>query len=540
MALLGFSVANITYSIPEILIREGTFLHTYLRFQGVKNRDMDGNYILDPEDHHHFQEFYNFLLGGDFTWNEDIAAYFGFMGYPNTLEYPLSFWKVKLQDNWIRDNFYKLELWKEDSNLYSDLIQIQRGPYVGLVEIPHEEDPRVINFSNTAFDLEMVKNVDFASGNIILAGGSLTLLLSKDPRMPHDLDFFLMTKDPLVAKEEIKKLLVNYPCMSSVCENTEIILTQNAITIGSYRPYTQIIFRLYQCPSETVHGFDIDASGVLYDGKAIWATRRAYYAHVHKINYFDYDRMSPTYGYRLAKYATRGYQVWLPDFDKKNKLTRKLAEIVYQCKRDYRTKTEEDCSLYLERGVIPRQEAMAALKNNSSVRELCKKANPVDLILFATYFRYLPTLPFSDYDSLPDKKPVIREKNIILRPPGGEPEPYWFNEEDSHEWSTYYYLGKGYLKIKGIFPSEFFKELQGQIEEDIFDLSKEFQEITGLPGKIQWKTQDPMSQVTSTFHPTQLKSIQEWYDSAEYCKEKEFSPISESCEKFGYPEDLLE
>lgn len=69
-----------------------------------------------------------------------------------------------------------------------------------------------------------------------------------------------------------------------------------------------------------VHGFDLDCCGILWDGSyeykdykvpALWATERAIYANKHKVNWFDPERASPSYAYRL-----RGYEIMLPMFDK--------------------------------------------------------------------------------------------------------------------------------------------------------------------------------------------------------------------------------
>lgn len=59
----------------------------------------------------------------------------------------------------------------------------------------------------------------------------------------------------------------------------------------------QIILRLYKAPTEIVHGFDLDCCGILWDGEKLWATKRAIWAY--KNNWFDPERASPSYAYRL-------------------------------------------------------------------------------------------------------------------------------------------------------------------------------------------------------------------------------------------------
>jgi hypothetical protein len=90
--------------------------------------------------------------------------------------------------------------------------------------------------------------------------------------------------------------------------------------------------RLYKTPSEVVHGtldlnptlwfcncktcFDVDCCGlVLYDSK-VWLTERCLYALVNGYNTVSFDRLSPSYEHRLAKYGTRGIAICIPDFNK--------------------------------------------------------------------------------------------------------------------------------------------------------------------------------------------------------------------------------
>lgn len=77
--------------------------------------------------------------------------------------------------------------------------------------------------------------------------------------------------------------------------------TGKKIVDGTYIQI-QFITRLYNSPSEIVHGFDLGASSLLYDGKNIWGTKRC--VHCLKTNnvYYDSFRGSSTYYNRLRKY----------------------------------------------------------------------------------------------------------------------------------------------------------------------------------------------------------------------------------------------
>lgn len=84
-------------------------------------------------------------------------------------------------------------------------------------------------------------------------------------------------------------------------------------------PYrsVQIVLRLYKSPAEVLAGFDVDAPSCAYDGKTVWANPRALVAMIRQANTVDMTRRSPSYEVRLAKYATRGFEVYIPDLDRK-------------------------------------------------------------------------------------------------------------------------------------------------------------------------------------------------------------------------------
>lgn len=104
------------------------------------------------------------------------------------------------------------------------------------------------------------------------------------------------------------------------------IRSAHAVTIvcewpQRYRPYPkfsncrhiQIILRLYSSPSEILVGFDIDACAVGFNGSDVFACPRAFISLVTQSVTVDMSRRSPSYEMRLAKYATRGFEIFVPD-----------------------------------------------------------------------------------------------------------------------------------------------------------------------------------------------------------------------------------
>ena len=71
--------------------------------------------------------------------------------------------------------------------------------------------------------------------------------------------------------------------------------------------------RLYHSPAEILAGFDVDSACFAYDGTRVLASPRALTSLIRQANTVDMSRRSPSYEIRLAKYAARGFEVYVPD-----------------------------------------------------------------------------------------------------------------------------------------------------------------------------------------------------------------------------------
>jgi len=76
------------------------------------------------------------------------------------------------------------------------------------------------------------------------------------------------------------------------------------------------VLRLYKSPAEILAGFDIDAPCCAYDGTNVWANPRSLVSMIRQCNTVDMTRRSPSYEVRLAKYAARGFEVYVPNLDR--------------------------------------------------------------------------------------------------------------------------------------------------------------------------------------------------------------------------------
>ncbi len=80
----------------------------------------------------------------------------------------------------------------------------------------------------------------------------------------------------------------------------------------------QIVLRLYQSPAEILAGFDIDAPCFAFDGRHVITNPRALVALIRQANTIDITRRSPSYEMRLAKYASRGFEIYFPELKRQD------------------------------------------------------------------------------------------------------------------------------------------------------------------------------------------------------------------------------
>ncbi|TFK24215.1 ankyrin repeat protein [Coprinopsis marcescibilis] len=167
--------------------------------------------------------------------------------------------------------------------------------------------------------------------NVIAAGGSVLACLtplsgedneSKRAIRKHyhsvayptsDVDLFLWGLN--AEQAEVKIQSIYKAVRDSVPWDVTCIRTNHTVSIHSQYPYrsVQIILRLYLSPAEILAGFDVDAPCFAYDGTKIWGNPRAIVAMMRQCNTVDMTRRSPSYEVRLAKYARRGFEVYVPD-----------------------------------------------------------------------------------------------------------------------------------------------------------------------------------------------------------------------------------
>lgn len=310
--MINISYLNEIFKIDKKYFDEKSFLYSSLEFIENNSIMFELNENISLFD---FKQYLLFLQFKDFDITNGFLKLLDFdRGIKNNQNHPLDYFKIKIKEDLIRDNFYQLKLYED--------------PYFNLFEVI--EPPVKENMNLIDSILEIIDNKA-----AIVAGGSLISKINNN----SDIDIFLVGINENEANKIIEKLFKinkfiiakknNQDKNSKYIKSYLITLTEHTYSFffrrnghrDDQKIEIQIILRLYKSPAEIIYGFDIDCCGFLYDGKTMFCTERAKYSYENKINHFDIDRMSPSYAYRLAKYKKRGYKIWLSNFNK-NKINK--------------------------------------------------------------------------------------------------------------------------------------------------------------------------------------------------------------------------
>jgi hypothetical protein len=159
--------------------------------------------------------------------------------------------------------------------------------------------------------------------HVAVCGGyifSALYVVPTNGKMRPDIDIFLYDVSDadatLIIKQIVRYIENNRPA-HVVDKFVHVARSAETITIYDYfGTKWQIILRIYTTLSEIVHSFDVDSCCLAYDGRQILATDRALYALNAGYNTVNFDLLSPSYEWRLTKYATRGMAVYVPNFNR--------------------------------------------------------------------------------------------------------------------------------------------------------------------------------------------------------------------------------
>ena len=257
-------------------------------------------------------------------------------------------------EKFMRDNLYNIEFLEHsmNTNYYHNLIKIdisdfaeEYNEYILLNEKPKNllfqsnQTPLYIDkfghiciFSFTArmglgkhgynYKISFLFNIARDCGvKIFIAGGYIfnnlmDITIHEKTKKKPDVDIFFVDSDENLILEYIKTVIEYLEAEYYAHGECNVKRTKNTISITNHMfPEYQFILRIYKTYSEVIHGFDVDCCCIGLDGKDMYMTERCKYAIFNGYNTVNFDLMSPSYEYRLAKYGTRGMSVYIPGIE---------------------------------------------------------------------------------------------------------------------------------------------------------------------------------------------------------------------------------
>ena len=483
-------------------------LHFESNYEGIIDiSDIDNVEIED------MMEYLNYLSMGDFIITYGFNKMLQYdQGKTNDQNLPEDFWKIKIQEDLIRDNFYRLKLWTD--------------PHFGLVKINDDIIPKD--------NLKTIKELMGIVGNrAIIAGGSLLNPFNNG----SDIDLFAVGLNEDQAKQLVDDLMSKY--------GYDMVISEHAITFSFFR--IQIILRLYHCMSEVLHGFDLPICAVGYDGKSLYATKGWIHNHKHEISYFDKDRMSRSYFYRLAKWHIRGYKVILPMFNEDridklalvSKITSKTYTIddviksqlkmggrVIEDKLSSRHFTDEYIMDIIDRFCKDtlseffltggRAKSTKDIKDKDKKREIIKQnklrlkdaLTQQNVLFMAILWNHIPKVTLENKKMTSDYEGKgIFINRFSYKPTGSKSDHMIMNDKSI------------FMGLRGnIMQSLMYGDNQKATFNALINNDNQYsREIKKFYESIKWMTHNPMKQLTGSFHPETMQDLQKWFiDSGVY------------------------
>ncbi|CAN0352712.1 unnamed protein product [Ascophyllum nodosum] len=234
---------------------------------------------------------------------------------------PLLPWKVLdphlgLMDVLENHALFTHQAWDAEEEATPKLFDFNTGHPAGRAVVNREEFFQQFN----VFTEGQLTFMDW--NNVIAAGGSVLASTHPPPPGPlrdfyhtqayraSDVDLFLYGLDDKAATQKVRQIYASIKLANS---KIFAVRTLRAITFVSEFPYrkVQIVLRLYKTLAEVLHGFDVDACSIGFDGHTVWCTNRAARAMCKRYNVVDLSRRSPSYENRLFKYSKRGHAVFV-------------------------------------------------------------------------------------------------------------------------------------------------------------------------------------------------------------------------------------
>lgn len=324
-----FKVDGRLFKFPAGTIPEGSLLSSFLSTQLPVEKDGDC-IVLNEVEPEAMKIVHDYLVHGVLPEPEHLHIMDAFQ-----IE---SYELASCQEDYMRRHMYDPEFQQHEVNT---------DPHYGLVEInealwrrltvQRPDDPNLLftqqRLEKRSWDevqASLKKVARFCRPEILVAGGRVFSALFGT--RSGDVDLFFHGVDHQPALQLVTDIF-------NELGHANVTRTANALTFEQNRKEIQVILRLYQTPSEVLHGFDVDCCSLGFDGKKIWATQRALYALTRGYNTINFGRLSPSYEYRLVKYGTRGMSIRVPNLDRDKIKVAELEARWQQWKEDLKDLT---------------------------------------------------------------------------------------------------------------------------------------------------------------------------------------------------------
>ena len=252
-----------------------------------------------------------------FSLNQTEREYLTKIGYVNPLRYPAQYYQVYKEEKEYRnleklDNLIKLKNPRVNFSLLND--NDKQNVFVGVIH--NEISSTKLKYAKTVYNTINTLFLKEYSDNLVIAGGfALALYQNNKTDLFDDVDIFIHSCSEDKAKQIILEILDR---INAEFYFSKTIDSENAFSIifGLKENYNKIklqfIKRIYSSPSEIIHGFDIDCSCILIYKNNFYATKRGYYSIFNNVNIINFEKLSPSYEYRLVKYCRRGFGIYIP------------------------------------------------------------------------------------------------------------------------------------------------------------------------------------------------------------------------------------
>jgi hypothetical protein len=230
------------------------------------------------------------------------------VGYINPLGYPDEYFKICEKESKYRNlqgydnliNLNEITLRQDDSMFDENKIL----------------SPKNNEMYSGNFDHKIIKLIEKFKDNVVIAGGYALYRFFEynGKNMSYsDVDFFIHSCTEERAREII---LLIVDLIKQTYRYVDVMNSQHAYTLKiQFKNKIQFIKRLYQSPSEIIHGFDVDCACILMtldNLPLFYATERGYYAIKNKCNFINFDHLSPSYEHRCLKYLERNFDLFIP------------------------------------------------------------------------------------------------------------------------------------------------------------------------------------------------------------------------------------